>query len=67
MFLLCVNDIGAKISPNTTMKLFADDAVLSRAIDNPSDELQMQQHLDTMIETEWSKPGLYGSTQRSAS
>ena len=50
MFLLCVNDIGAKISPLTTIKMFADDALLYRTINNPSDEQQLQHDLDTMIE-----------------
>ena len=50
MFLLYVNDIGAKISPLTTIKLFADDALLYRTINNPSDEQQLQHDLDTMIE-----------------
>ena len=49
MFLLYVNDIGAKISPLTTIKLFADDALLYRTINNPSDEQQLQHDLDTMI------------------
>ena len=43
-------DIGAKISPLTTIKLFADDALLYRTINNPSDEQQLQHNLDTMIE-----------------
>ena len=50
MFLLYVNYIGATISPHTTIKLFADDALLYRTIDNPSDELQLQHNIDTMIE-----------------
>ena len=56
LFLLYVNDIGDKISPQTTIKLFADDALLYRSINNPSDQIQLQQDLDTMIE--WSKPWL---------
>ncbi|MEW8548207.1 MAG: reverse transcriptase family protein, partial [Candidatus Thiodiazotropha sp.] len=56
MFLLYINDIGAKISPQTTIKLFADDALLYRTIDSPSDELQLQHDLDTMID--WSKTWL---------
>ena len=50
MFLLYVNDTGAKISPLTTIKLFADDALLYRTINDPSDEQQLQHDLDTMIE-----------------
>ncbi|MCG8078585.1 MAG: reverse transcriptase family protein, partial [Candidatus Thiodiazotropha taylori] len=56
MFLLYVNDIGAKISPQTTIKLFADDALLYRTINDHSDELQLQHDLDTMIE--WSNTWL---------
>ena len=48
MFLLYVNNIGAKISPHTTIKLFADDALLYRTINNPSDELQLQHDFDFM-------------------
>ena len=50
------NDIGAKISPHTTIKLFADDAQLYRTIDNPLDELQLQHDLDTM--RKWSNTWL---------
>ena len=50
VFLLYVNDIGAKTSPLTTIKLFADDAILYRTINNPSDEQQLQHDPDTMIE-----------------
>ena len=56
MFLLYVNDIGDKISSQTTIKLFADDALLYRTINGPSDEIQLQHDLDTMIE--WSKTWL---------
>ena len=50
MLLLYVNNRGAKISPHTTIKFFADDVLLYRTIDNLSDELQLQRDLDTMIE-----------------
>ena len=53
LFLLYVNDIVDKISPQTTIKLFADDSLLYRSINNPSDQIQLQQDLNTMIE--WSK------------
>ena len=58
MFLLYVNDIGDKISSQTTIKLFADDVLLYRTINDPSDEIQLQHDLDTMIE--WSKTWLMG-------
>ena len=41
MFLLYVNDIGAKVSPQTTIKLFADDCLLYRAIDSVTDKIQL--------------------------
>ena len=56
MFLLYVNDIGDNISSQTTIKLFADDALLYRTINDASDEIQLQHDLDTMIE--WSKTWL---------
>ncbi|MCG7875845.1 MAG: reverse transcriptase family protein, partial [Candidatus Thiodiazotropha endolucinida] len=56
MFLLYVNDIGAKVSPQTTIKLFADDCLLYRTINSAADERQLQEDLDTMIE--WSNTWL---------
>ena len=56
MFLLYVNDIGAKVSPQTSIKLFADDCLLYRTINSDADERQLQQDLDTMIE--WSNTWL---------
>ena len=56
MFLLYVNDIGAKVSPQTSIKLFADDCLLYRTINSVEDERQLQQDLDTMIE--WSNTWL---------
>ena len=50
MFLLYVNDIGAKVSPQTSVKMFADDCLLYRTINSDADERQLQQDLDTMIE-----------------
>ena len=52
MFLLHVNGIGDKISSQTTIKLFAGDALLCRTIHDPYDEIQMQQDLNKLIE--WS-------------
>ena len=52
MFLLYVNDIGDKISPQTSIKLFADDCLLYRTIKTREDEEQLQADLSTMIE--WS-------------
>ena len=52
MFPLYVNDICAKVSPQTTIKLFADDSLLYRTIDTVTDETQLQQNLDSMVD--WS-------------
>ena len=52
MFLLYVNDIGAKVSPQTTIKLFTDDCLLYRTIDSVADSNQLQQDLDSMVD--WS-------------
>jgi hypothetical protein len=56
MFLLYVNDIGDKISPQTSIKLFADDCLLYRTIKTREDEEQLQADLSTMIE--WSNTWL---------
>ena len=52
MFLLYVNDIGDKVSPQTTIKLFADSCLLYRTIDYIADANQLQQDLDSMVD--WS-------------
>ena len=56
MFILYVNDIGVKISPQTTIKLFADDCRLYRTIDSVADVNQLQQDLDSMVD--WSNTWL---------
>ena len=51
LFLLYVNDIGAKVSPQTLIKFFADDCLLYRTINSNADERRLpQDYLDTMIE-----------------
>ena len=51
MFLLYVNDIGAKVSPQTSIKFFADDCLLYRTIKSVVGERGLpQDYLDTMIE-----------------
>ena len=50
MFLLYVNDIGNKVSPQTTIKLFADDCLLYRTIDSVADATQLQQDLNSMVD-----------------
>ena len=52
MFLLYVNDIADKISPQTRIKLFADDCLLYRTIDTKQDHKQLQQDLNTLVD--WS-------------
>ena len=56
MFFLYVNDIGAKVSPQTTIKLFADDCLLYRTIDSVADANQLQQDLESMVD--WSNTWL---------
>jgi hypothetical protein len=53
MFLLYVNDIADKISPQTRIKLFADDCLLYRTIDTKQDHKQLQQDLNTLVD--WSR------------
>ena len=52
MFLIYVNDIADKISPQTRIKLFADDCLLYRTIDTKQDHKQLQQDLNTLVD--WS-------------
>ena len=56
MFLLYVNDIGNKVSPKTSFKFFAYDCLLYRTINSASDEEQLRQDLNTMVE--WSNTWL---------
>ena len=50
VFLLYVNDISAKVSPQTSIKLFTDDCLLYRTINIDADERQLQQDLGAMIQ-----------------
>ena len=50
MFLLYVNDIADKISPQTRIKLFADDCLLYRTVDTKQDHKQLQQDLNTLVD-----------------
>ncbi len=52
MFLMYINDIGQNLDSNTTIKLFADDALLFRNIETPNDQTALQKDLDTVVE--WS-------------
>ena len=56
MFLLYFNDIGNTVSPQTSIKLFAGDCLLYRNFNSASDNEQLQQDLNTMVE--WSNTWL---------
>ena len=56
LFLLYVNDIGDKVLPGSSIKLFADDCLLYRPIFQMGDQKQLQQDLDALIN--WSKKWL---------
>ena len=51
LFLLFINDIATNIS--STIRLFADDCVVYRAINTPEDHHILQQDLNKLVE--WSK------------
>ena len=52
IYLLYVNDIADKISPQTRIKHFADDCLLYRTIDTEQHHKQLQQDLNTLVD--WS-------------
>ena len=52
MFLFYINDIADKISPQTRIKLFADDCLLYRTIDTKQDHKKLQQDVNTLVD--WS-------------
>jgi hypothetical protein len=52
LFLLYINDMPSSISPGTSLKLFADDAMLYRKINNPTDSDNLQHDLDRLIDWE---------------
>ena len=54
LFLLYINDINQEIKSH--IKLFADDSVVYRQINNHSDHLTLQKDLDTL--TSWAKTWL---------
>ncbi len=47
MFLLFINDIVSNI--NSEIRLFADDCVLYREVDNPVEQALLQQDLDQLV------------------
>ena len=54
LFLLYRNDMPTHISRRTSLKLFADDAMLYRKINNHTDQDNLQQDLDILIDCEQS-------------
>ena len=50
-FLIFINDLGSNLSPETKLKLFADDSLLFRTIENEGDAKQLQADLDSL--TSW--------------
>ena len=55
LFLVYINDITDNISPGTKLKLFADDSLLYRKINNVNDTTILQKDLDSLTawETDW--------------
>lgn len=47
LFLIFINDIGANVSSN--LRLYADDCVLYRDINNPNDAAQLQLDLNSIV------------------
>ena len=48
LFLISINDINSNLSKNTFIRLFADDCLLYRIIETPSDSHQLQKDLETL-------------------
>lgn len=55
LFLVYINDLPKRISPGTTLRLFADDSLLYRTINTTTDADILQQDLDELQkwEREW--------------
>ncbi len=49
MFLLYINDIGENIDNSKKIKLFADDCLLFRPIHSPSDQQQLQEDFNSLV------------------
>ena len=54
-FLLYINDMPSHISPGTSLKLFANDTMLYRQINNHTNQDNLQNELDRL--TDWEKHG----------
>lgn len=48
-FLAFINDIGNELSPETKLKLFADDSLLFRIIESETDAESLQSDLDSLF------------------
>ena len=53
LFLIYINDLPDSISCPTSIRLFADDALVYRPIHSVKDQLILQQHISQIVE--WSK------------
>ena len=51
-FLVYINDISEDISPDTTLRLFADDTCLYRTINSMVDAIELQSDLEKLQEWE---------------
>ena len=63
LFLLYINDMPSVVDSGTSVRLFADDALVYRVINNIEDQVVLQQDL-TRPEVTW-PPGAWSSTRRS--
>ena len=63
LFLLFINDLPVVVSSQA--RLFANDSLLYRTINNPSDQVKLQEDLKSL--EIWEKPGRCPSTQTNAS
>ena len=64
-FLIYINDISKGLSEGTKIRLFADDSLLYRTIETPSDSATLQNDLNTL--QLWEKNGKLNFTPANAS
>ena len=63
-FLIYINDISKGLSEGTKIRLFADDSLLYRTIETPSDSATLQNDLNTL--QLWGKNGKWNFTPANA-
>ena len=63
-FLIYINDISKGLSEGTKIRLFADDSLLYRTIETPSDSATLQNDLNTL--QLWEKNGKWNFTPANA-